>query len=259
MLRITPIAALRDNYAYLIDTGDPAGVTVVDPSEAAPIFDALSRAHRGLARILCTHHHHDHVGGVEALADTYPGLEIVGSAHDGEARRIPRQNRSVLDDEVIDLGSGIGARALTVPGHTLGAVAYCVTDALFTGDTLFLAGCGRVFEGSLGMMFSSLERLSSLDDGTRVYCGHEYTARNLEFARSIEADNEEIAARLIAVQEVRARTEPSVPSTLGLERLTNPFLRTRAPTVRRWAAERGYDAEDPVAVFTALRSAKDSF
>jgi hydroxyacylglutathione hydrolase len=234
-VEITPVPCLQDNYAYLLVEGDDA--VVVDPSEAAPVLAALGD--RRLVGVWLTHHHHDHVGGVEEIVDARGPVEVVGSRHDGERGRIPRQTRAVGEGDRLAFGD---TRVLDIPGHTLGAVAY-VTAAgdAFTGDTLFCAGCGRVFEGTMPMMRDSLAKLRALDPATRVWCGHEYTGKNLAFARSMLPDDAAIAAR---------RAEGcTVPSTIGEERRTNVFLRWDDPALA------GYGPD----VFATLRHAKDRY
>lgn len=243
-MRIEIVPCLRDNYAYLLVDDARHEAVAIDPSEGAPVEAALAAHGLALAAIWCTHHHWDHVGGVAALAATRPAIPVVAGAHDAREKRIAGQTQVAGDD--LSFG-GEPVRVLSVPGHTLGATAYLVGDALFTGDTLFLAGCGRVFEGTMAQMLASLELLASLEPATRVYCGHEYTERNLEFAATIDPDSAAVARRLADVRARRSRGEPTVPATLAEEQATNPFLRTRGP------------GRDPLRVFTALRTAKDAF
>jgi hydroxyacylglutathione hydrolase len=226
-VRVVPVPCLSDNYAYLV-IDDAKRAAVVDPGEAAPIAAALAREGVALAAIWLTHHHHDHVGGVEALADAHAGLEIVAHAHDDG--RAPRVTRFVEDGAEVVLGE-LRAAIIHNPGHTLGAISYFVPGnpalgeaAVFTGDTLFAAGCGKLFEGTPEMMYTSLARLAALPPATRVYFGHEYTASNLKFAAAAEPDNAAIAARAAAL------TTPSTPSTIRDELATNPFVRARDAT-----------------------------
>jgi hydroxyacylglutathione hydrolase len=228
-MRIVAVPCLVDNYAYLVIDGDRA--TVVDPGEAEPIERALEREHVALDAIWLTHHHHDHVGGVAALVATRPGITVVAHVRDRE--RAPCVTRVVDDGDRVD-----AARIIHNPGHTLGAISYWLEGhaAVFTGDTLFAAGCGKVFEGSAEQMHASLARLAALPPDTRVYFGHEYTAKNLKFAATAEPDNADIARR---AAELRT---PSTPSTIALELATNVFV--RAP-----------DA----ATFARIRASKDRF
>lgn len=224
---VEPIPCLRDNYAYYL----PALGVVVDASEAAPVLAAVGD--RPLRAVWCTHHHWDHVGGIPALKERIPGLEVVGSGHD-------RDRIEGLTDTVEEGDTRDGARVLAIPGHTLGAIAFVFPDVVFTGDTLFLAGCGRLFEGTPAMMVASLTKLRALPDATRVYGGHEYTENNLRFARTL------------GCAEGRVARPP--PGTMGEERATNPFLRWDDPAL---AARVG--AEPGVACFAEVRRRKDTF
>ncbi|HEY3495697.1 MAG TPA: hydroxyacylglutathione hydrolase [Polyangiaceae bacterium] len=239
-MEISIIPCLKDNYAYLLHARGSDTAAVVDASEAGPVLAALDRLGLKLGAILATHHHVDHVGGNSELVQRFPGIPVYGSLND--KGRIPEQSEFVGDGQSIDV-LGTRFRCLLVPGHTLGAVAYFGEGAVFTGDTLFAAGCGRLFEGTAQMMFESLnERLGELPDETRVYCGHEYTAQNLRFAAHVEPDNVAVKARAEKVAELRSRGEPSIPSTIAEERATNPFLRCGS-------AER----------LAVIRAAKDAF
>jgi hydroxyacylglutathione hydrolase len=199
--------------------------------------------------VWATHHHGDHVGGIALLAARHPGIEVVIGALD--APRTTGITRAVEDSDEVVLGE-LRARVIHNPGHTLGAISYVVAGCVFTGDTLFGGGCGRLFEGDAKMMHGSLERLAALPPETRVYFGHEYTASNLRFAAAVEPENAEVAAR------ARSLARPSTPSTIAEERATNPFLRSGASAVVAAAGQRGA-ASDPVSVFAAVRSWKDSF
>lgn len=250
---IEPIPAFADNYIWLLTQGKRAAV--VDPGDPAPVLDALRARHLQLAAILVTHHHGDHVGGVSALAA--PGVPVYGPA--GED--IPCRTHALVEGDAIDV---LGTRftVLDVPGHTRGHIAYYAAelDALFCGDTLFAAGCGRLFEGTPAQMLASLTKLAALPPATRVYCAHEYTLANLHFARAVEPDNAALAARSERCAALRARGTPTVPSTLAEERKTNPFLRGEVAAVRA-AAERidASAAASPVATFAALRAWKNRF
>ena len=185
-MRVVPVPCLKDNYAYLVIDGDRAAV--VDPGEAAPVLAAIARERVELAAIWLTHHHHDHVGGVGGL----PQVEVV--AHELDRTRAPRVTRAVSDGDEVTLGV-LHARIIHNPGHTTGAISYVVAGCVFTGDTLFGAGCGRLFEGTPAMMHASLAKLAALPAETRVYFGHEYTAANLRFAAAAEPSNAAVAAR----------------------------------------------------------------
>jgi hydroxyacylglutathione hydrolase len=246
-MRIVAVPCLADNFAYLVISEGQAAV--VDPGEAGPIEAALSREGVALAAIWATHHHGDHVGGVRALCAARPGLPVVAGVADAD--RIAGVTHRLADGDRVTVG-GATARAIHNPGHTLGAISFALDGAVLTGDTLFGAGCGRLFEGDAAMMHASLMRLAALPPETRVYFGHEYTAANLRFAAAVEPTNTAIAER------AAAGTTPSTPSTIALERATNPFLRAAEPAVIAAARARGA-AADPPAVLGAIRSWKDRF
>jgi hydroxyacylglutathione hydrolase len=247
-MRIVAVPCLKDNFAYLVIDHD-GRCAVVDPGESAPIEAALVRENAQLAAVWATHHHPDHVGGVAGLVARHPGIEVVIGAKD--AGRTPCVTRALDDGDQVVLGS-LRGHCIHNPGHTLGAITFVVEGCAFTGDTLFGAGCGRVFEGDPAMMHASLMRLAALPPETRVYFGHEYTASNLRFAAAVEPDNAQVAER------ARSLAKPSTPSTIADERATNPFLRSTEPAVAAAAKNRGA-AGDPVSVFAAVRAWKDSF
>jgi hydroxyacylglutathione hydrolase len=257
-MRITPVACLHDNYAYLV--AEDGAAVVIDPSEAQPVEAALAREGWTLGAVLATHHHLDHVGGIADLLRTREGLEVV--AYHGDARRIEHVTRPVQDGERIEL-HGLTFRALHIPAHTSGAIGWVLEReakpyAVFTGDTLFVAGCGRLFEGTPADMFHSLvEVLGSLPDDVLVYCGHEYTEANLRFARHVEPENADVQRAHARAQEARASGKPTVPSSLGEERKVNPFLRSHVRAVRAFAAA-GPEVSD-VEVLGRVRRAKDAF
>ena len=239
---------------------DGRDALVVDPGDAAPVFEALSRLSLRLVAILVTHHHGDHVGGVAALR------EATGAAVYGPAREaIPEPCTRVADGDQL---SALGLRfsVLGVPGHTAGHVAYYAPEAdggplLFCGDTLFSGGCGRLFEGTAEQMQASLDRLGALPDDTRVCCAHEYTLSNLKFARAVEPDNAALIDYQGACVALRAAGHPTLPARLATERAINPFLRTRVPAVIDAACDFDCetDAQDPAAVLAALRQWKNEF
>ncbi|HWL86665.1 MAG TPA: hydroxyacylglutathione hydrolase [Polyangiaceae bacterium] len=260
-MKITPIPCLSDNYAYLVECEATGQNALVDASEAAPISAALAaRGVLQLGAIWSTHHHFDHVGANEAVASALGAREVLGYATD--KGRIPGQTRFLEEGETFSLGA-IRVRILHIPGHTLGAVAYLLTDdagpgaAVFTGDTLFLGGCGRIFEGTPAMMHASLQKLAALAEDTRVYCGHEYTKNNLRFAAHVEPNNAKVRARAEHVETLRATGTPTVPGTMADELETNPFLRVRSPEIRRTLGI-APDASDDAAL-GAIRAAKDAF
>jgi hydroxyacylglutathione hydrolase len=256
-IEVIPVPLLRDNYAYLIVDRAAGAAVVIDPSEADPVLDALAAEGLVPAAIWCTHHHWDHVGGVSGIVRAHPGIPVLGSEHDLQKKNIEHQTRGLRDHEVVEHG-GVSFEVLAIPGHTLGAIAYVGGGAAFTGDTLFVAGCGRVFEGTMPMMRASLARLRELPPETHVWCGHEYTLKNLEFAFVVEPQESAIRARLEQVSATRAEGRPTVPSTIAEELTTNPFLRWDAPAVRAYARSLGA-AESDDEIFARLREAKDSF
>lgn len=229
MTIIEAVPCLRDNYAYLVRGPDDAWL--VDPSEAGPPLAALERCGCALRGILATHHHYDHVGGIEALVERYPGAWVAGHASD--RGRIPGQTLFVdaPGDAWIDAGFAVAGRrvlALHIPGHTLGAIAWRLAaterepDDVFTGDTLFSGGCGRLFEGTPAQMHASLQALTALPAATRLWFGHEYTAGNLRFAAVAEPENEEVRRLASSLPAC------STPSTVAVERAINPFVRARS-------------------------------
>lgn len=247
-MRIIPVPCLRDNYAYLVVRDGRAAV--VDPSEVDPVLLAIEREGVELVEIWLTHHHWDHVGGVEGLVDECRIQAVRGSAYDQTHGRIPRQTVALSDGDAFEFG-GATVDIMEIPGHTLGAIAFVTEGNLFSGDTLFVAGCGRVFEGTMEMMSQSLAKLRELPSETQVWCGHEYTVNNLRFAQTVEPNNADIARALEEATAVRAEGKYTVPGRMDRELGTNPFLRFDDPSVAR--------GRDPVASFAAIRGAKDSF
>jgi hydroxyacylglutathione hydrolase len=256
-MRVVTVACLSDNYAYLVisSTGEAA---IVDASEAAPVRRAVEREGVKLRAIWSTHHHWDHVGGNEELARVFAGVEVLG--HVSDRGRVPGFTRGVDTGDTAAVGD-VRATCIHVPGHTSGAVAYFIetaTDrAVFTGDTLFSAGCGRLFEGTPAQMHDSLARLAALPFDTRVYSGHEYTVANLAFAASLEPSNVAIGAAHERATSRRRQGEPSIGTTIDEERHVNPFLRLRSPEIRS-SLDIPADADDTSAL-AVIRKAKDSF
>ncbi len=234
MLEITLVPCLSDNYAYLIR--DPAGaaVGIVDPSEASPVQEALTDRGWHLTHIFNTHHHFDHTGGNLALKAAY-GAKVIGPKADRD--RIPGIDEAYGEGDRLTFGTRV-AQIFDIPGHTSGHIAlwFGEDQALFTGDTLFAMGCGRMFEGTPVQMWASLSKLAALPAETRVYCGHEYTEANGRFALAVEPDNPALRHRMDAVKALRAAGRPTIPSTIALELATNPFL--RAGDVEKFAERR---------------------
>jgi hydroxyacylglutathione hydrolase len=249
-LEIELVPCLSDNYAYLIR--DDGFCAVVDPSEPAPVKTALARTGWTLTHILNTHHHFDHTGGNLALKEEF-GAKIVGPEKDRD--RIPGIDIGVSEEEPWRVGAH-HVRILEIPAHTKGHIAFAFDGVAFTGDTLFAMGCGRLFEGTPAMMWASLSKLMALPDATRIYCGHEYTLNNGRFALSVEPGNADLQARMKEVEAMRAKGAPTIPSTMALEKRTNPFLRPDSVEIRRTL---GMEKTSDVDVFGELRRRKDSF
>jgi hydroxyacylglutathione hydrolase len=259
MLKIEALPAFTDNYIWMLQDTERRLCVAVDPGDAAPVqawMDARPDWH--LTDILITHHHHDHVGGVEQLKTRY-GATVYGPA----AERIPARDNALVDGQCIYILDN-ELRVIEVPGHTSGHIAYFHPDPdepwLLSGDTLFAAGCGRLFEGTAEQMFDSLQRLAVLPPSTKVYCTHEYTLSNLRFARAVEPDNQDVARRFEAATRLRDAGGITLPSDLRTEQATNPFLRSGEPAVAAAAARQtSRQLGTPEAVFAALRAWKDSF
>jgi hydroxyacylglutathione hydrolase len=270
-MHIEALAAFRDNYIWLVrpEADDPRTL-VVDPGDAAPVIDALERGGLELRGILVTHHHSDHVGGIEALLRWHAGrhpaeqVPVWGPA----AERIPARTHALHGGETFTPpGWTQRFTVIAVPGHTLGHIAYFVSSpgqdtppALFCGDTLFSAGCGRLFEGSPAQMHQSLNKLSQLPENTTVNCAHEYTLSNLQFARVADPSNPRVVAHQARCLALRAQGLPTLPSTIGLEKSINPFLRTAQPeVVQTLERHRGHKPADAVQAFAWLREWKNDF
>ncbi len=263
-MNLIALPAFTDNYIWMLHNGVDA--VVIDPGDSAPVLAALDRLQLKLAAILLTHHHDDHIGGVPALLARLQ-VPVYGPAMEV----IPDPCTRVRGGESVQ-ALGLEFRVIDVPGHTSGHIAYfhapkpgaaagADTDAplLFCGDTLFVGGCGRLFEGTPVQMHHSLQALAALPGDTLVCCAHEYTLSNLKFARAVEPDNAALARHTLRCEQQRAAGEPTVPGLLSSELATNPFLRCSAPAVIAAARQHGARSEQPVEVFTALRSWKNDF
>jgi hydroxyacylglutathione hydrolase len=255
---VTPIPCLKDNYAYLLRCPSTGQTGVVDPSAAQPILKVLRDRGWGLDYIFNTHHHWDHVGGNEELKQQFPSVRIFG--HQSDEGRIPGLTDGVQDGQVVGLGT-LNGFVIHNPGHTTGAITYVWGDAAFTGDTLFAAGCGRIFEGSPQDMYSSLhQKIGSLPPETRLYFGHEYTEKNLEFSLNVEPNNHKADVLLKEVRKIRAEGKFTTPSTISQEFATNPFMRTQEFEIQKRVRELEPDADlSPVSVFRVLREYKNRF
>ena len=253
MFEIIRIPAFKDNYIWLLRKG--ASAVVVDPGDARPVLEVLEREGLSLTSILVTHHHADHQGGVANLLAHYPA-QVFGPAMESiTAITQPLRGGETIFLEPLDAVFQV----LAVPGHTLGHLAYHGSGVLFCGDTLFAAGCGRVFEGTPAQMHASLLRLAALPDQTAAYCAHEYTEANLRFALTVEPGNRLLRQRVDEVAVARAKGWATVPSVMALEKATNPFLRCSEPEIVASAQSRVAQTFDALAVFTVLREWKNGF
>ena len=255
MIDIRPIPAFDDNYIWLLSRPGYAGCAVVDPGDEDPVIARLQREGLSLDAILITHKPGDHVGGIEGLKAVWPQTVVYGPA--GEP--IKALDHRLQGGDCVELpGLAVAFTVLDVPGHTEGHIAYYGEGALFCGDTLFAAGCGRVFSGTFEQLSESLTRIGELPPDTRVFCAHEYTLANLGFAAWVEPDSAVLAARTRRDEDRRSRGEPTLPSSIGEERATNPFMRTdQAGVIAAASAWAGQRLADRVAVFRALRTWKD--
>jgi len=250
------VCAFEDNYIWLIRGRSPDRVAIVDPGDAEPVLAALEKKHFQPVVILCTHHHGDHVGGIEDILRNY-SVPVYGPARE----RIPAITHRLKEGDRVSLPElSLEFDVLDVPGHTAGHIAYYGAAMLFCGDTMFSAGCGRLFEGTPEQMYASLSKLAALPEETRIYCAHEYTEANLRFAAAVEPDNPDIQAHREWTRIVRARNQPTLPSTIGLEKRINPFLRADSPSARQAAETRcGQALDSGTEVFATLRRWKDNF
>ncbi len=253
-IEVVQIPCLNDNYGYLIHEPGSGLTATIDTPEVAPINAALTQRGWRLTHIFNTHHHFDHAGGNEALKEQW-GCTVVGAAND--AARIPGIDQRVVDGDQFAFGD-VEVTVFEVPGHTSGHIAFYLAseNMVFVGDTLFALGCGRLFEGSPEQMWNSLQKLMALPDETVVYCAHEYTQANAAFALSVEPDNLDLQKRSAQIDALRAKGEPTVPTSIGLERATNPFVRPASAGLRQHV---GLESASDVEVFAETRRRKDSF
>lgn len=256
MLKILPIPALEDNYIWTIVHPNTLQCVMVDPGDAIPALDVLIELKLNLKAILVTHHHWDHTNGIDAILQKF-SCPVIGLAQEN----IPLCQRKVKEGDRLEIPHmDLSLQVLDIPGHTKGHVAYYGHGAVFTGDTLFTGGCGRIFEGTAQQMWDSLHKLMALPDETLIYCGHEYTGKNLQFANAVEPDNLALLERINTTANLRAENKPSVPATLRLEKATNPFLRVEVAQVQEAIKHHfGHNLTDPVGLFAALRRWKNTF
>lgn len=257
-MQVTRLSALSDNYIFLLHDPKQNIAAVVDPAEAEPVLKRLQELGAELVAIFNTHHHNDHVGGNRQLMQRFRDVKVYGGEKD--RGRIPGQQVFLPEGDRVPFADR-WAEVLFVPGHTRAHIAYYFapeqageTGDLFCGDTLFAGGCGRLFEGTPAQMVESLGKLRTLPDNTRVWCAHEYTLKNLQFALTVDGSNSDLQSRFAEVKAARSRNDATVPSTLGLEKHTNPFLRWNQPAIKS-----ATNSHDPVQTFARLREMKDRF
>lgn len=257
-MQVIRLTALSDNYIFLLHDPQQNIAAVVDPAEAEPILQQLAQLNAELVAIFNTHHHNDHVGGNQKLIQKFPQVKVYGGAED--QGRIPGQQVFLQQGDRVQFADRI-AQVFFVPGHTRAHIAYYFPPQtpeepgeLFCGDTLFAGGCGRLFEGTPAQMVESLTKLRSLPENTRVWCAHEYTLKNLQFALSVDNDNTELQKRFDEVKTQRSQGIATVPSLLGVEKLTNPFLRWEQPSLQA-----AVNSNDPIQTFARIRGLKDRF
>ncbi|NDJ21881.1 hydroxyacylglutathione hydrolase [Nostoc sp. B(2019)] len=256
-MEVIRLEALSDNYIFLLHDSKQNIAAVVDPAEAEPVLKKLRELKADLVAIFNTHHHNDHVGGNKQLMKHFPNVTVYGGTED--RGRIPGQQVFLQQGDRVQFADRI-AEVVFVPGHTRAHIAYYFPPEqagagdLFCGDTLFAGGCGRLFEGTPTQMVDSLSKLRSFPDDTRIWCAHEYTLKNLQFALTVDGDNADLKKRYDEVKAYRSRGEATIPSLLGVEKRTNPFLRWEQPSLQSAAK-----SSDPVQTFARIRGMKDRF
>lgn len=257
-MKIIRIPALSTNYIFVLHDSESKTAAVVDPALAQPVLEFLEKIGANLVAIFNTHHHSDHIGGNKELKEKFPFLRVYGGAKD--RGRIPHQEVFLEDGDTVDF-AGRKADVFFIPGHTYAHIAYYfppieteATGELFCGDTIFAGGCGRLFEGTPAQMVDSIGKLRNLPDQTRIWCAHEYTLNNLKFALTVEKDNLDLQSRYEEVSNLRNANQPTIPSLLGIEKQTNPFLRWDKPTIKS-----AMGLEEAARVFGRLRGKKDHF
>ncbi len=256
---IVTVAQLSDNYAYLVIDDASQQCAAVDCAEPGKLIAAAKSHGAKIIAVLTTHWHGDHCGGNDDLAAMLPEIKVYGASAEGG--KIPALTNPVADGDQLRIGA-LECRVIAIPAHTNGHVAYYfpALGAVFTGDTMFVGGCGRVFEGNASAMVASLKKLAALPDSTRVYCGHEYTEKNLRFALTLEPRNRALIIKHQWSLKTRADNKFTVPSTIGDEKKTNPFLRIDSPELRATLKQRDPSlADDPIAIFAMVRELKDRF
>jgi hydroxyacylglutathione hydrolase len=252
-IKISAIPALQDNYIWAIH--DDRHAAVVDPGDAAPVLAFLADRHLRLDAILCTHRHNDHIGGIAKLREVY-NVPVYGRRHPNN----PHITNELREGDSLELeGLGVRFDIIEIPGHVDDHIAFLAPGIVFCGDVLFGAGCGRNFEGTKAQLHHSLQRLAQLPDTTRVYCAHEYTAANLRFALACDPDNPAVKQRIATTQQLRAANQITLPTTIALEKSTNPFLRCTEPEIIRTLQQRGLADKSELGVFTAIREWKNHF
>ncbi|MDX1678567.1 hydroxyacylglutathione hydrolase [Arsukibacterium sp.] len=252
-LTISPLAAFEDNYIWCLCQPDSPFCVVVDPGDAKPVLQFLQQQQKTLYAILITHHHHDHTGGIAELQQVWPDVRIIGPA--AEQHAVKLLTEPVWQHDTVTLSPfDLRFQVIDLPGHTLGHIGFYSEPYLFCGDTLFSAGCGRLFEGTAEQLYQSLQKLATLPGDTIVYCTHEYTLANLQFALTVEPENQTLQAYQQSCQHLRQQNKPTLPTDIATERQVNPFLRCENKVLQQ-----RYQQDSAVGLFRTLRSMKDRF